>query len=72
MVLNDLHIEKKYSPRSNAVCTTYGGCCTDLSGKPESKKDEAGFWGSNQGDSICDIPRYTYVETLKEIKRLKE
>jgi len=47
LVLNDIHVEKNYQPKSNAACDTYGGCCTVLGGEPKSKKDEAGFWGSS-------------------------
>lgn len=72
LVLNDIHVDKNYAPRTNAVCETYGGCCTSISEPTKDEKNYAGFWGSNQGDSICDIPRYFFIETLKQLKQMKE
>ena len=66
LVLSDIHIQSDYMYKAPKDCGLPGGCCSREDGLIEDPSLQAKYWGTT--DAFCDIPEYTFYETVKYIK----
>jgi hypothetical protein len=65
LVLNDIHLQRKYKEGTVSDCGQVVGCCEERWGKA-TDGNGAGYWGTKKGS--CDIPTRLFTQTIDYVK----